>query len=623
MPERIDLTQIKLTDGYLFEKEKLVREVTLPALYKSYEATGRVDALKLKWKRGEANEPHYFWDSDVAKWIEGAAYTLTERADPALEETIDALVNDVERGMTPEGYFNSHYLMMNRAGTFTDRNNHELYCAGHLMEAAVAYYEATGKRKLLDLMRRYAEYIEEVFVKNERPADFLTPGHEEIELALVKLSEATGERKYLSLAKFFVDERGVHDTEKNIFERYGRAYAQDHLPAREQTTAEGHAVRALYLYAGMADVARLYGDEGLRAACETLNDDIVSKKTYVTGGLGANYHGESFSYPYDLPNELAYAETCASIAYVFFAERMFALTGDVKYVDAAELMIYNAIPAGLSADGSAFFYTNPLEVHPERRDYFKTRGYGQYAPEYERPADFGCSCCPPNVIRFYSSAKKYMYCADGEKIIANLYGSSVFERDGFVIEQKTDYPWRGEIEIEIKNADPKRTELCLRIPSWCKKYSAALNGGEAGFVFENGYLNLNREWKSGDKIALRLEMPVVEIYANPAAHYDAGRVAVKRGPVVYCAEAADNGANIKSVVINKNPGYKTVFEKDLLNGVTVIECSASAPVWESGALYSETRPKREPKALRLIPYASWANRGRGEMNVWLLKEGIV
>jgi hypothetical protein len=615
------MEKVQLTGGYLFEKENLVRDVTLPALCKSYEKTGRVNSLKLNWRTGEPNEPHIFWDSDIAKWIEGAAYTLVTRPDSALENRIDALVDEIERGQTPEGYFNIHYLTKNRASRFTERGDHELYCAGHLMEAAAAYYRAAGKRKLLDIMCRYADYIEQEFMIKERPVHFQTPGHEEIELALVKLYEVTGEARYLNLAKFFIDRRGVNDEEKLTFTWYGKEYAQDHLPVREQKTAEGHAVRALYLFSGMADIARLCNDHALRSACEALFDNIVNKRMHVTGGLGGNYHGESFSYDYDLPNELAYTETCASIAMAFFARRMFAMTGEAKYMDALELMLYNAIPAGLSVSGDRFFYTNPLEMHPERRDYHLQRGRGQYTPEYERPADFSCSCCPPNVIRFFASVKSDMYRVEPERIYINLYGSSVFECKGLRIEQQTEYPWQPEVTIKIQTDKPLRTALFLRVPSWCKSYAVTVNGSnyhQAETV--NGYCPLNREWQDGDTVRLGFDMPVREVYAHPQVHYNAGRAAVKRGPVVYCAESADNKMFIKSAVIKKNAGYRVSHQKELLGGVSVIDCNASVPAPSDGALYQAAPYTHTDTALRLIPYAVWANRGAGEMNVWLLKE---
>jgi len=620
MPNPIEINQIKLTGGYLFEKESLVRAVTLPALYKSYEKTGRINAFKLSWRRGESGEPHIFWDSDVAKWIEGAAYTLQSGSDPELEGVIDGLIDDMEKGQTAEGYFNTYYLMVKRTDRFTVRNDHELYCAGHLMEAAVAYYRATGKRKMLDIMCRYADYIEKIFTDNGRRPDFMTPGHEEIELALVRLYEATGERRYLDLSKFFVDRRGISEDERCFNGWYGKEYAQDHLPVREQKTAEGHAVRALYLYAGMADMARLFDDDELRASCEKLFDDIINKKMHVTGGLGGSYHGESFSYDYDLPNELAYTETCASIAFIFFAQRMFLLTGEAKYMDALELMLYNTVPAGLSVSGDRFFYTNPLEMHPERRDYFLLRGKGQYAPEYERPDDFGCSCCPPNIIRMFSSIKKYMYHTGPGRIYVSLYGSSVFEHDAMMIEQVTDYPWSGAVNITVKLKESVKKTICFRAPSWCEDPRLTINGIETPAARADGYIKLERMWNDGDAVGLYFDMRVVELRAHPLVHYNANRIAVKRGPVVFCAESADNGSHIKSIIVKKKTDYRVSYRQDLLGGVAVIDCDAAVPLPDDNELYRTAAHTYVDKTLRLIPYSVWANRGRGEMSVWLLKE---
>jgi hypothetical protein len=618
MPQPIGMDQIKLTGGYLYEKESLVRDTTLPALYESYQKTGRVNALKHNWRTNEPNQPHLFWDSDIAKWIEGAAYTLMTLPNPELEKTIDALIADIEKTQTPDGYFNTHFQTVEYANRFTRRPDHELYCAGHLMEAAAAYFYATGKRALLDIVCRYADYIERIFMKEKRPPHFITPGHEEIELALVKLYEATGEERYLRLAKFFIDQRGITEEEKQTFTPwYGKEYAQDHLPVREQKTAEGHAVRALYLYAGMADIARLCRDDGLKAACEALFGNIVEKRMHVTGGLGGNYHGESFSYDYDLPNELTYNETCASIAFMFFARRMFTMTGEAKYIHPMELMVYNAVPAGLSASGDRFFYTNPLEMHPERRDYHLQRGRGQYTPEYERPEDFNCSCCPPNVIRFFTSLKSYMYHTKPECIYINLYGASVYESGGIRIEQKTNYPWEPAVEINLHNL-PAQMRLYLRIPDWCDSYQITVNGGETPSENQNGYAVLKQHWRDGDNIRLTFDMPVMEIHAHPLVHYNAGRIAVRRGPVVYCAESADNGHYIKSAFIKKDAGYR-VSNHEKFN-IPAIECSASVLAPDDGALYRKAPPVYKDKSLRLIPYALWANRGAGEMNVWLLKE---
>lgn len=613
MPNSVDYSQVSLTGGYLHDKQQLIKNVTIPAILKSYTDTGRVRSFKLNWRRGEPGEPHIFWDSDIAKWIESVSYTLAHERDPVLESVVDGIVDDLCAGQTPDGYFNVRYLTTGRADRFTNRHDHELYCAGHLIEAAVAYYNATGKRAFLDAMCRYADHIEAVFKDGERPESFQTPGHEEIELALVKLYQAIGDRRYLDLARFFIDKRGVSEAEKESNAGwFNSTYAQDHLPPREQRTAEGHAVRELYLLCGMADIARECGDGELQTACEAVFDNITQKRMYITGGLGGNYVGESFSYDYDLPNETAYAETCASIAMAFFCHHMFLLTGGTKYIDALELMLYNAVPAGLSASGDRFFYTNPLEAHPERREYHSKIKNGKYSPETERPIDFQCSCCPPNAARFFASVGGMMYGTDENRVYVNLYGSSVYESGGVRIEQQTDYPWDGTITLSVKSDKP--VTLCLRIPGWCDSYE--IDG--SGYTVQNGYAVL--EQVGTQTITLRLSMPVREVYANPRAHYNAGRIAVRRGSIVYCAEGADNGDFVKSAVIKSDGCYTHCYEKDLLGGIVTIECDASIPVDETEALYQTEAFNREDRRLKLIPYAAWANRGKNEMSVWLLKE---
>jgi len=616
MLKQIELKEVKITGGYFKEKQKMNRQVTIPATYRQFYNTGRIDAFKLKWRTGHPNQPHIFWDSDVAKWIEGAAYTLVHKRDENLESLIDSIVEDLVDGQTNEGYFNSYYQTVEFANRFTNRNNHELYCAGHLIEGAIAYKKATGKDAFMQAMRRYADYIYEVFTDENRDKNYRTPGHEEIELALVKLYNETKNKKYLDLSKFFIDTRGTLDGEKHTFGNWASAhYAQDHAPIAEQATAEGHAVRCLYMLAGAADIARECGDKKLKKACETVFENIVGKRMYVTGGIGGNYAGEAFSYDYDLPNELAYTETCASIAMIFFCQRMYLLTGEAKYMNIVEMQLYNTVLAGISLHGDRFFYCNPLEVHPERRDYFTTIKNSQFSPEYERPEYFGCSCCPPNVIRLIASIGQYMYHIDEDnnKICVNLYNSSEFDYNGIKITQETDYPRDGKIKITVECE--RELELYFRIPAWNKKHSCDIL-----------YDIINREYikitlKPGyNNFTLDFDMPVVELYANPKVHYCAGRIAIKRGPVVYCAEGIDNGENLKSVQISENPDYQCEQSEIDGNHIIKITCDCEIVAENSEVLYSEKPFKKEKMKLSLIPYAAWANRGRNEMLVWLLKK---
>jgi len=623
MPKQIELKDVKITGGYFHEKQKMNRQVTIPATYRQFYNTGRIDAFKLKWRNGQPNQPHIFWDSDVAKWIEGAAYTLVHKRDENLESLIDSIIEDLIDGQTSEGYFNSYYQTIEFANRFTNRNNHELYCAGHLIEGAVAYKKATGKDAFLNAMCSYADYIYHVFTDEKRDKNFVTPGHEEIELALVKLYHETQNKKYLDLSKFFIDMRGTLDGEKQTNAGWASSnYAQDHAPVVEQATAEGHAVRCLYMFAGAVDIAIEFNDDKLKKACETVFDNIVNKKMYVTGGIGGNYSGEAFSYDYDLPNELAYTETCASIAMIFFCGRMYLLTGEKKYIDIIELQLYNAVLSGISLHGDRFFYCNPLEIHPDRRDYFTQIRNSQFSPEYERPEYFGCSCCPPNVIRLIASLGQYMYHVDGDDIYINLYNSSEFEHDGVKIIQETDYPRDGKVKIKVSTDKP--VTIYMRNPGWCKQYKILdIPNSEP---IETGppspYSQLKLSKAGNYEISYDFDMPVVEIHANPKVHYNAGRIAIKRGPIVYCAEGTDNGNYLKSVKINKNPEYKCEQSQIEGNKIIKITCDCESITEPSDILYSEKPFNKEKKRFTLIPYATWANRGRNEMLVWFLKDDI-
>jgi len=617
MLKQIELKDVKITGGYFHEKQQMNETVTIPATYRQFYNTGRIDAIKLKWRAGQPNRPHIFWDSDVAKWIEGAAYALVHKRDADLEKLIDSIVDDLAAAQTREGYFNSYYQTVELSNRFTDRNNHELYCAGHLLEGAVAYKQATGKTAFLDAMTKYIDYIIGVFTSEDRDINFRTPGHQEIELALVKLYHETGDKKYLGLSKFFIDTRGTLDGEKQTFGNWASAhYAQDHAPIADQTTAEGHCVRCLYMFAGAADIAREYGDEKLKKACEAVFTNIAEKRMYVTGGIGGNHSGEAFSYDYDLPNELAYTETCASIAMMLFCQRMYLLTGEKKYMDMVELQLYNGVMPGISLYGDRFFYCNPLEIHPERRDYFTKIRNSQFSPEYERPEYFGCSCCPPNVIRLISSLGQYMYHTDGGNIYVNLYNTSEFEYNGVKITQETDYPRSGKINFKISTDKP--VNIYLRKPDWCKNMEI-LPGIGFTEIGDLPYIELQIN-KPGDiEYSVEFDMPVTELFANPKLHYCAGRAAVKRGPIVYCAESVDNGEYLKSAKISAEPNF--VCEPSQIDGSAIIKitCEGEIAAGESDALYSGTPFKTEKKRLTLIPYAAWANRGRSEMLVWLRK----
>ena len=595
----VDFSKIKLTDGFWKERQDLIRSTTVNAVYDRFYETGRFEAFKCD--KSSEIKPHIFWDSDVAKWIEGVAYLLVEKSEPRLEKIVDELIDLIEKNQDECGYFNIFFTVVEPQNRFTNRDCHELYCAGHLMEAAVAYYQATGKRKFLDLMCKYADYIEKRF-KIDKDAKFVTPGHQEIELALVKMYEATGEKRYLELSKFFVDERGKR--KEFTYDWCKESYHQSHIPVREQREAVGHAVRATYLYCAMADLALIYNDDTLKNACETIFDDIVNHKMYITGGIGSSRAGEAFTIPYDLPNLIAYTESCAAIGLVLFSHRMLLLTNDVKYSHVIERALYNGFLSSFSLDGNAFFYCNPLEVLPSlrKRDEELTEKTINM-PITQRQRVFECSCCPPNIVRFIPSIGNYLYTYDKNGVYVHQYMSSVATIDGATIEQKTNYPYDGKISIRVTGKD---TTIYARIPEFVDTYE-----GET----ENGYAVFNV--KNGDTVELNFQMTPQLIEANPLVTFDCGKVALMRGPMVYCLEEIDNGKNLRDIRIDKNTLFTEYMDTSL--NALCLEANAYRRK-QSDKLYSKISNERISIKAKFIPYYAFANRGESEMTVWLLAE---
>lgn len=600
----ISYKNVKITDGFWKIKQDMINRVTLKSVYDRFEETHRFSALDCTWKEGDPNAPHVFWDSDIAKWLEGLAYSLSFYKNDELEKIADESIEKIIKNRDENGYFNSHFLVMGER--FTDRSEHELYCAGHLMEAAVAYYNATGKRTLLDAMCKYADYIEKVFVK-DKSASFVTPGHPEIELALVKLYEVTGEKRYLELSKFFIDNHGANDIDKNLYRGCNGDYNQDDRPLRERETADGHCVRALYLFCGMADIAYLYNDKELFEAAERLFMNIVNKRMYITGATGSTCHGEAFTVDYDLPNREAYAETCASIALAFFAKRMPKLNIDSKYADAVEKVMYNGILSGISMDGKGFFYENPLEIDPDFNDVNICTDGGKRFPITQRKEVFDCSCCPPNVIRFIASIGDYIYSYTDDTLFVHQYIASQTENEGMKITQITDYPTTSEIKFVIENNSKKY--IALRIPAWCKKFEV-----NKPYTLKNGYAYI--ETAVNDEINLSLDMPVTFVSANKRVHSAAGRVAVMRGPVVYCLEGVDNGKDLKSVRVDIKGKTEISNKEFLVPNITAKGYKEP----ENDALYFDATEEYIETDLKFIPYYAYANRGETEMLVWVLKK---
>ena len=595
----VDFSNIKITGGFWKERQDLIRNVTVNAVYDRFYDTGRIDAFK--FDKSSEIKPHIFWDSDVAKWMEGVAYLLVEKREPQLEKIVEGLIDLIEKNQDECGYFNIFFTVVEPQNRFTNRDCHELYCAGHLMEASVAYYQATGKRRFLDLMCKYADYIEKRF-KIDRDTAFVTPGHQEIELALVKMYEVTKEKRYLELSKFFVDERGKRKEFR--YDWCKESYHQSHIPVREQSEAVGHAVRATYLYCAMADLALRYGDKELKSACERIFDDIVNHKMYITGGIGSSRAGEAFTIPYDLPNLIAYTESCAAIGLVLFCHRMLLLTNDVKYSHTIERALYNGFLSSFSLDGKSFFYCNPLEVLPSlhKRDEELTEKTINM-PITQRVEVFECSCCPPNIVRFVPSIGNYLYTYDQNGIYVHQFMESTAQIDGVTIEQKTSYPQNGKISIKVTGKD---TTLYVRIPEFIDTYEGKT---------ENGYAIFNV--KNGDTIELNFDMKPRLIEANPLVTFDSGKAAIMRGPVVYCLEGVDNGPNLRDIRIDKNGEFTEKIDTDL--GVLALECKAYRRK-PTKALYAPMSNERIEITAKLIPYYAFANRGESEMTVWTLVE---
>ena len=583
-----------------------------------------------------------FQDSDFSKWIEAVGYSLTQHPDPELEKIADEAIDVVCAAQNPDGYLDTYYIINGMDAALTNlRDNHELYCLGHLVEGAVAYYQATGKDKLLRAAARFADFIEERFGPEEGKCKGY-PGHEIAEMALVRLYEVTGEEKYLHLSKFFVDQRGVSPFyfamgDKARAEKAGRPwkgdlnqgseYHQAAAPVREQKVAMGHAVRATYLYSGMADIARLTGDDELLAACDRLFDNIMNKQLYVTGGIGATVHGEAFSYDYDLPNDTAYSETCAPIGLAFFARRMLQIKPDSKYGPVMELALYNTMLSGMALDGKSFFYVNPLAVVPDacRRNQLMRH------VQPTRRKWFGCACCPPNIARIVSSVASYAYTENEDTLFTHLYMGGTVEKDfagkKLTMEVKARMPWHGHVYVTLHCAENVNGTLAFRIPNWAQ--DAVITCGEKAPVYKDGYAYITGEWHDGDMITLHLPMMVRMLAANPAVRADVDKVAFRRGPVTFCAEQADNGDNLHMLRVDtryigeNGEGIEWEFDETTFGHETVklhVPAKRLLPP-ESSSLYTIWQPPKEETAkIHLVPYYTWANRGEGEMLVWLRRK---
>ncbi len=589
-------TDVEFSDRFWAPRLQVNRTATVPHCLKQCEDTHRIPNFEVAAGLVEGKfEGIYFNDSDVYKVLEGAAHALALHPDPELDAYLDDLIAKIAAAQQDDGYLNTYYTLVEPDKRWTDLPaKHELYCAGHLFEAAVAHYRATGKRSLLDVAIRFADHIDRKFGDDALVG---VPGHEEIELALVKLYEATGEQRYFDLAKWFIDRRGQSD----------REYCQDHIPVREQSEIVGHAVRAMYLYSGVADVAAYSGDEALTAAMERIWHDVTRRKMYVTGGVGPSAHNEGFTVPYDLPNDSAYAETCAAIGLALWSHRLALLHARADYADVLEQALYNGLLSGVSLDGTRFFYVNPLG----------SRGRHHRQPWY------GCACCPSNVVRFIPQVGSLVYATSPAALWVNLYAANEakarLDAGEVALRQDTDYPWDGAVKLTVRPSAPATFAVNLRIPGWCEGATAKVNGRTVDATpADDGYLHLERRWRPGDTVTLDLPMPAHRVMAHPSVAADVGRVALQRGPIVYCLEGVDNGGSVRDIALPPDAKLEAHFEPDLLGRVAVLRGKAlRRPVanWD-GVLYQPVLPDEET-SFRAVPYYAWDNREPGEMVVWL------
>ncbi|MET0597934.1 MAG: beta-L-arabinofuranosidase domain-containing protein [Mesorhizobium sp.] len=625
----VPFVDVALEGAFWRERLETVLTRTIPSQHVQLGEHGILESLTLpspppplRYPRNEHDfTVQVFWDSDVGKWIEAASYALSHRRDADIEARIEAIVDDLQAAQAPDGYLNCWYLQREPDRRWTNlRDNHELYNLGHLLEGGIAYFQATGRRRLLDILEHYVEHVRLTF--GQAPGQRRGYcGHQEIELALVKLYRLTGERKHLDLAAYFIDERGrqPHYFDREALARGERPedfwarsyeYNQSHKPVREQTKVVGHAVRAMYMFSAMADLAAELDDPALKRACEVLWADVMASKIYITSGLGPAAANEGFTEDYDLPNDTAYAETCASVALIFWAQRMLHLDLDGRYADVLEQALFNGALTGLSRDGEHYFYSNPLDSDGR----------------HSRWAWHTCPCCTMNSSRLVASVGGYFVSASDDAIAFHLYGGIAtrarLASGAVALRETSTYPWSGSIRIAVDPEAPADFTVKLRIPGWAKGAEASVNGEPVDVTAgtTNGYLSIARQWRAGDTIALELPMPAERIYAHPAVKEDIGRVALKRGPLVYCVEETDNpGGPVQQLRLPRTASVEPRMRGDLFDGIVTLTASAEredASGWGDG-LYRSAPPQAMPSHLTAIPYYLWNNREKGSMQVWV------
>ena len=643
----VDLHKLKINDPFLGQYQQLVRDVVIPyqwdALNDRIEEADPSHAIEnFRIAAGRQEGEFYgmvFQDSDVAKWLEAVAWSLCQKPDAGLEKTADEVIELVAAAQCEDGYLNTYFTVKAPEERWTNLDEcHELYCAGHMIEAGVAFFQATGKRRLLDVVCRLADHIDSVFGPGDNQLHGY-PGHPEIELALMRLYDVTQEPRYIALVKYFVEARGTqphfYDIEyekrgkTSYWNTYGPAwmvmdkpYSQAHQPISEQPVAIGHAVRFVYLMTGVAHLARLSQDEGKRRDCLRLWKNMARRQLYITGGIGSQSSGEAFSSDYDLPNDTVYAESCASIGLMMFARRMLEMEADSQYADVMERALYNTVLGGMALDGKHFFYVNPLEVHPKSLKF--NHIYDHVKPVRQRW--FGCACCPPNIARVLTSLGHYIYTPHGDVLYINLYvGNSVeipVGNEALRLRISGNYPWQEQVKIVIDSSSPVNHTLALRLPDWCDKPQVTLNGAPVTQDVRKGYLHISHLWQEGDTLQLTLPMPVRRIYGNPLVRHQAGQVAVQRGPLVYCLEQADNGEQLHNLQLPRDARFSTVEGKGIFARKILLQAPGykqTAEDAENQALwhYDRAPSSRQPQVLTFIPWFSWANRGEGEMRIWV------
>lgn len=609
--ESVSYIDVDITGGFWAQKQKLNREVTVFEVMKRYTEVGRFDAFRFSRKEGDTRKPHYFWDSDVAKWMEAVSYIIKKNPNDELKSKLDELIDLIEKNQQEDGYFNIYHTVVEPHNKFKIRDHHELYCFGHLLEAAVAYFESTGSDRFLKITDKYTDLIIKVFTE-EKSAGFVTPGHEEIELALFKAYKLTGNKKYFELAMFFLNERGKDIERENdpLLSWANSNYNQSHLPVREQLEAFGHSVRACYLYCGMADGAKYAGDEKLFNACRCLFDDITQKKMSITGGIGSTNKGEAFTVSYDLPNDTAYNETCAAISLSLFAERMKNSELNGKYADITEKEMYNGILAGISLDGTSFFYENPLEINLSDRTRHTSHLEGDRLPITQRKKDFDCSCCPPNVTRYIASIGSTVLSKDETGIYIHQFMTFDAVCDGTKISMKTLYPVNGKISLNIEN--PGKKELYIRVPSWCDEYYFSCE-----YTLVNGYARI-KAGNVGGNIDFEFIMKPRFLVSNKKVRANAGKCALMYGPVVYCAEKTDNDFDLFDFQTDTSVTPVVTYDEEfLLNRITAFGTVADSTKETEKLYFDIGKLKRKEAEIKLIPYSCYENRGETDMAVWL------